>query len=61
MQRYYKNLRSFDVSYDYINFVVQVGELKSSLSEAHELATSSTGNLERHEAKHQQEVENMRV
>ena len=40
---------------------MQVDELKSSLSEAHELATSSTSNLERSEVKHQTEMENMKV
>lgn len=41
--------------------MLQVRGLKSSLNEANELASSSTSNLERHEAKHQVEMENMKV
>ena len=35
--------------------------MKASLSDAQELAVSSTTNLEKHEAKHQMELENMKA
>lgn len=41
--------------------LMEVGGLKHSLIEAHDLATSSTSNLEKHNAKHQAEVENLTV
>ena len=41
--------------------VRQVDELKESLTELQDLATSSTTNLERNEAKHKTELENLKV